>query len=318
MLNNKKQGLSKYASVLILLGIIIISSLLSPTFLKTANLINIARQISIITILAFGQTLIIINGEIDLSLGTTAGMVGTFACVVFIATQSLILTLIFGIILGAIVGFVNGFVVTNFRVPSFIVTLAMQSITMGIIYLYPNGNNVYEIGQFKVLGQGTLGFLPIPILIMIFIWIGMIVLLRYMKFGRYAYAVGGNIEAARASGINVKQTKLIAFVISGALAGLGGIVLMSRLNAGIPDAGIGYETDAIMAAVVGGTSFTGGSGTASGTMIGSFIIGILNNIMNQMGVEPYIQRISKGLLIIIAVAIDVKTKSKKGGTKILT
>jgi inositol transport system permease protein len=312
-----KQSFNKYASVIILLALIGVCSLLSPAFLTGQNIINITRQISIVTILAFGETLLIIGGELDLSVGSVVGMTGVFAIIFYLAFHSLFLSLLLGLLLGGIVGVVNGFIVTRFHVPSFIVTLAMQMVASGIIFLYTGGQNVYNIGSFTLFGQGNLARVPIPTLFMIAIWLLSWLILRKAKLGRYLYAIGGNVNAARASGIEVNRVKMAAFVISGLLAGLSGVILMSRINAGMPGAGVGFELDALMAAIIGGTSFTGGIGTASGTLIGSFIIGILNNILILLGVQSYVQRILKGALIIIAVAFDIQSKMNRRIVRIL-
>lgn len=310
-MKSNRLNLSKYMSVIILAGMMIISTLLDRTFLTGQNLINILRQISVVTILAFGETMLIIAGQLDLSVGTNAAMSGTFACIVFIATGSLPLAVLTGMALGALVGIVNGFVVTKFNAPPFIVTLAMQQITTGIIFLYTNGQNVYKIGDFRILGQGNIGFVPIPVIIMLVICAIVWLILKKMKFGRYLYAIGGNESAAVASGIKVKSVLMRAYIMSGVLAGLGGVILMSRLNAGLPASGTGMETDALMATIIGGTSFTGGIGTAVGTLIGACVIGILNNIMTLIGMQAYVQQILKGTLIICAVVIDIYSKQNK-------
>ena len=307
-----KVNFKRYSTLLILLAIVILSSFMSPNFLTSKNLLNILKQVSIVTILSFAQGMIIISGEIDLSLGTLAGMAGSFSCILYIATGNLVLAFLFGILIGAFVGAINGMFVAHFKLPSFIVTLAMQSVTFGAIFLYTNGNNIFQIGNFKVLGQGRLfNTIPITVVFMIIMWIITHILLKYTKFGRYLYAIGGNKEAANAAGIQVAKTKWIVFVISGIFAAIGGMILMGRLNAGIPSEGLGYETDAIMATVVGGTSFSGGIGTATGTLIGSLIIGIFNNVMNLIGIESYLQMIIKGFLIILAVLLDIRSKSRK-------
>ncbi|NLJ70513.1 MAG: ABC transporter permease [Clostridiaceae bacterium] len=314
-----KGTLQKYSTIIILLAMIMLSAILSSTFLTTTNIMNVLKQVSVVTILSFAQCMIIITGEIDLSLGTVAGMAGSYAVILYVATGSLVLSFGFGMILGALVGLINGLFIAYFKLPSFIVTLAMQSITFGAITLYTKGNNIYRIGDFKIFGQKELfGFLPITIFFIILMCIIMIILLRYTKFGRYLYAVGSNSESAVAAGIQVTKVKWVAFIISGIFAAIGGMVLMGRLNAGIPSEGQGYETDAIMATVVGGTSFSGGVGTATGTLVGSLIIGVLNNIMNLLGVEAYTQRIIKGFLIIIAVLFDVRSKQKKSTIKIMS
>ncbi len=313
----RKIRLGKYTSILILVMMIVICAFIDGTFLSPQNFINILRQISVVTIMAFGATILIIGGQLDLSVGTNAAMSGTFACITYISTNSLELSMIVGIMLGALVGIFNGFVVTMFNAPPFIVTLAMQQVTLGIIFLYTDGQNVYNIGDFRLFGQGSIGFVPVPIIIMLIIGVITWFLLEKFKFGRYIFAIGGNEKAALASGVNVKRTKMLAYIYSGALAGLAGVVLMSRLNAGLPGSGLGYETDALMAAIIGGTSFTGGIGTAVGTLIGASIIGILNNIMNLVGVQAYVQQILKGLLIIFAVVVDIYSKEHKKTVRII-
>jgi inositol transport system permease protein len=312
---NVKAILNKYGIYIVLCLMIVISSLISPVFLRPQNLVNILRQISIVTILAFGQTMLIIAGQLDLSVGTVAGMAGIFAVVFYLYSHSLVLALLLGIIIGAAVGVVNGWIVTRFDAPAFIVTLAMQGVTWGIAFLYTKGQNVYNIGDFRFYGQGSLLGIPIPIIIMVIIWLLVVFLLNKTKFGRYLYAIGGNETAAEASGIQVRKTKMAAFIISGALAGLSGVVLMSRLNAGLPAVGRGYETDALMAAIIGGTSFTGGVGTATGTLVGSAIIGILNNILVLLGVQSYAQQVLKGILIVTAICIDIQSKKRRVVTR---
>jgi inositol transport system permease protein len=253
-----KPNLRKYSLVLILIGMIGICSALSSSFLTATNLTNILKQVSIVTICAFAQGMIIISGEIDLSIGFLAGMAGSFACIVYIATGNLVLAVLVGLLLGGVIGAVNGLFVAHFKLPSFIVTLAMQAVCFGIISLYTGGQNIYKIGNFKVLGQGQIfGIIPITIFFMVIMLVITHILLKYTKFGRYLYAIGGNSEAANAAGVQVRKMKWIAFVVSGLFAAIAGMVMMGRLNAGIPSEGGGYETDAITATIIGGTSFSG-------------------------------------------------------------
>ncbi len=301
----------KYGIYLVLLAMIIISAIISPNFLDSKNLMNIARQISVTTIIAFGQTLLIICGMIDLSSGSVIALSGVLGVSVYMATGSLTFSLVAGVLIGALTGLISGVFVTKYKMPPFIVTMAMQLVARGAVYLYTGGQPIYQIGDFKKLGQGSVGFLPIPVLFMILVAVCCWIILNRMRFGRYLYAIGGNEDASHASGINVSSVKIQAFIVSGVFAGLAGVLLMSRLNAGLPQAGINYEFDAITAAIIGGTSFTGGIGTASGTLVGAFIMGILNNILNLMNVQSYVQQILKGAIIVAAVAIDISTKSKK-------
>lgn len=313
-----KIDIRKYSLILILIGMMIVCSILSQNFFTAKNLTNILKQVSIVTICAFAQGMIIICGEIDLSLGYLAGMAGSYSCIMYVATQNLPLAFMFGILLGALVGAVNGLFVAYFKLPSFIVTLAMQTVCFGAICLYTGGQNIYKIGDFKVLGQGDVfGIIPITVVFMLLMLIVTHVILKYTKFGRYLYAIGGNSEAANAAGVQVCKVKWAAFIVSGIFAAIAGMVMMGRLNAGIPSEGSGYETDAITATVIGGTSFSGGAGTAFGTFLGSLIIGVLNNIMNLMGIDSYLQMIIKGSIIILAVLADILTKTQKRSVKIM-
>jgi inositol transport system permease protein len=256
-------------------------------------------------------TFIIILGHIDVSLGSVIALTGTFAATVMVQTGSITLAVIAGLALGAFTGLVNGLVVTIFRIPSFIMTLAMSSVARGAILLYTDGAPVTGLGNFKVIGQGSIGPVPISVLILIAVFVACWVLLARTRFGRQLYAVGGNERAARASGIRPERVVVKAFVLNGLLCGLAGIILTSRINSGQPAAGVGYEFDAITAVVVGGTSLMGGTGTIPGTLIGAFIIGIINNILNLLNVSSYWQQIVKGLIIALAVILDVWTKSSR-------
>ncbi|PWJ50513.1 ABC transporter permease [Faecalicatena contorta] len=313
-----KPNVRRYSLILILIAMVGICSVLSDSFLTTTNLTNILKQVSIVTICAFAQGMIIITGEIDLSIGYLAGMSGTFACILYVATGNLVLAFLFGIFLGALVGAVNGLFVAHFKLPAFIVTLAMQSVCFGAVNFYTGGQNVYKIGDFKMLGQSDLfGFLPITVFFMLLMLAITHVVLRYTKFGRYLYAIGGNSEAANAAGVQVRKMKWIVFIVSGIFAAIAGMVMMGRLNAGIPSEGRGFETDAITATVIGGTSFSGGAGTAFGTFLGALIIGVLNNIMNLLGIDSYVQMIVKGFIIIVAVLVDSFSKKQGRTIKIM-
>lgn len=244
----------KYGTVLIFIGICILASLLSPTFLTEANLTNVLRQVVVVSLLACGVTFIIILGHIDVSLGSVLALCGVIATSVMAMTGSVILAVCAGVAVGIFTGLINGFVITFFRIPSFIMTLAMTTVARGAVLLYTGGSPVTGLGDFKVIGQGSLGPVPISVLILMAFVILSWVLLNKTKFGRYVYAVGGNERASRASGINPDSIVVKAFVFNGILCAVAGIVLMSRINSGQPAGGVGYEFDAITAVVVGGTS----------------------------------------------------------------
>lgn len=301
----------KYGTILIFVGIFILASFLSPTFLTEANLTNVLRQVVVVSLLACGVTFIIILGHIDVSLGSVLALCGVISASVMATTGSITLAIIAGIAVGIVTGAINGFVITFFRIPSFIMTLAMTTVARGTVLLYTAGAPVSGLGDFKIIGQGSIGPFPISVLILVAFALISWVLLNKTKFGRYIYAVGGNERAARASGINPDSIVMRAFIFNGILCAVAGIVLMSRINSGQPAGGVGYEFDAITAVVVGGTSLMGGTGMITGTIVGAMIIGVINNILNLMNVSSYWQQIIKGLIIAVAVILDVWTKSAR-------
>jgi inositol transport system permease protein len=303
----------RYGTVLIFVGLFVLASLVSPNFLTEANLINVFRQVVVVSLLACGVTFIIILGQIDVSLGSVLALCGVVSASIMTMTDSIALAVLVGVVLGAFTGLLNGAVITTFRIPSFIMTLAMTTVARGAALLYTGGAPVIGLGNFKVIGQGMAGPVPISVIILALVVVVSWVLLNKTKFGRYVYAVGGNERAALASGLRPSNVIIKAFIYNGILCGIAGIVLTSRINSGQPSAGTGYEFDAITAVVVGGTSLMGGTGTITGTIVGSFIIGIINNTLNLMNVNSYWQQIVKGMIIAVAVILDVWTKSSRRG-----
>ena len=303
--------LSKYSIFVILAVAFLISSLLNPNFLSAANLTNILRQNSIIAILAFGETLLIIAGCIDLSNGAVLALAGVLSVAVYKATGSLLAACAVGLVVGVLCNMISGFLTSFFKTPPFIATLAVMTMARGMALLYTSGQSIYQLGNFVVLGQGSLFGVPIPILFMVLILLVTWYILNNTRLGRSLYAVGGNEEAANASGIMVSRSKFITYLINGVFVGLAGVIFMSRNNAGLPAAAQGYEFEALTAAVIGGTSFSGGIGSAMGTLAGAFIVGILNNIMNLIGVNSYVQQIVKGGIIALAVIMDIRAKNNR-------
>lgn len=303
----------RYGTILIFIGIVILASLASPIFLTQANLVNVLRQVVVVSLLACGVTFVIILGQIDVSLGSVLAFVGTISASVMASTGSITLAVLAGLVLGALIGLMNGVVITFFRIPSFIMTLAMTTVARGAALLYTGGSPISGLGDFKIIGQGSIGPVPVSVLILALVVVVSWVLLNKTKFGRYVYAVGGNERAALASGLKPSKVIVQAFVFNGILVAIAGIVFMSRINSGQPAGGVGYEFDAITAVVVGGTSLMGGTGTITGTIIGSLIIGVINNTLNLLNVSSYWQQIIKGLIIAVAVILDVWTKSSKRG-----
>jgi ribose/xylose/arabinose/galactoside ABC-type transport system permease subunit len=278
------------------------------TFPTVSNLVTVVRQISINGILAVGVTFVILTGGVDLSLGSVVALTG-----VVTATCSGLpapVAIAFGILSGLLCGAVNGLVVTRGRVASFIVTLGMMTIARGLALVVSKGRPVSIQGDsIKQLG-GDIAGIPVPVVLLVVVALLAWVFLTRMRVGRHIYAVGGNEKAARAAGVGVENTKLLAYAVCGALAGLAGVVLAARINTGQPNAGVAYELDAIAAVVIGGTSLSGGVGGVGGTMLGALLMGVINNGLDLLGVNSYYQQIIKGLIIVGAVLLDRRSLSR--------
>jgi len=298
-----------YAIIIVLFVICGISAFLTPTFLNSENLTNIMRQVSIITIIAFGETMLIIAGMVDLAPGSVAALAGCISIGTYLTTHSILLAVISATAVGIVTGLTSGFIVTKFRVPSFIMTLAMMTIARGLTFIYTKGFPIYDIGAINYLGKGNLIGVPIPVVVMLTVAGYSAVLLNKTRYGRYLYAIGGSEEAAVAAGIKVRRIKILAFIVCGVFSAIGGVLLMARLNSGQPAAGVGYEFDAITGAIIGGTSFTGGVGTILGTLAGSLIVGVINNVLNLLSVPSYYQQVLKGVIIVVAVVLDLRTRT---------
>jgi len=311
----KQYAVIRYASqnAGILIGFVALClffALTTDTFLTSGNILTVLRQISINAIIAFGMTLVILIRGIDLSVGSIVAVTGTITVGLLVEGFGLPAALIAGMASGALIGFLNGFITAYGKIPSFIVTLAMMTIARGVAYVYTDGRPLrYDDSPvFNAIGNGYIGPIPVPILLMLICLIAISVLLNRTKFGRHVYAVGGNPEAARFAGINIRKIEMIVFTIAGAFSALSGIILAARLNSGQPIAGQGFELDAIAAVVLGGTSFAGGIGRVGGTIIGALIIGVLSNGLNLLHVSFYYQLLIKGAVIIAAVYFDMMKK----------
>lgn len=307
----KSQLKEKYSIFLVLLLMIILCTCFNRNFMSPDNISNIMKQLAVSTILAYGEMLLIISGMLDLSSGAVLALSGVFSVYIYKGTDSLLLAFLVAIFIAVICNIVNAIMVTNFKTPPFIATLAMQMAARGIALLFTNGQNIPQLGRYTVFGQGSIGPVPISILFIMVITIVIWYILRHTSLGRSLYAIGGNEEAAIASGISVNRNKYIVFIINGVLVGIAGVLFMSRVNAGLPNGAVGYEMEGLTAAIVGGTSFSGGVGTTMGTFAGALIIGCLNNIMNLTGVNSYVQQIVKGTIIALAVIWDIYSKNKK-------
>ena len=299
----------------ILIGLVVLFLFLSvatDSFLSTKNMLQVLRQICINGLLAFGMTFVLIIGGIDLTVGSVVAISGVSVVIMLNSGVPLPVALVVALLLGAIVGLLNGGIIALTGMPPFIVTLSLQGTIRGIAYVITDGRSVScDNAVFNAIGNGYLFGIPIPIYIVAFVMIVISILLYYTRFGRRMYAVGGNITAAGFSGIHVKKIMVQVYVLSGVLSALAGIILASRMYSGQPASGQAYESDAIAAAVLGGTSFNGGIGTVGGTLIGALVIGFLTNGLNLLHISSYVQMIIKGLVIIGAVGIDILKNRKK-------
>ena len=298
--------LRHYGIFIVFLAICIILSLISPQFLTISNWTIIITQVSINALLAFGVTFVIITGGIDLSLGSIVAVSGvTAAMLAHPNTYPLIVPILAALFAGLLIGAFNGFMITKSKIAPFIVTLGTMTIGRGLALILSDGRPVSNLSDsFVFIGSGKLLGLPILILILVIMFIICSVILNKTTLGRYIYALGGNEQAARASGIMVTRVKMMVYSISGVLAGLAGILLTSRITTGQPNAGAGFELDAIAAVVIGGTSTSGGKGSIGGTMIGVLLIGVINNSLDLLNVSSYYQQVVMGLIIIGAVVLD--------------
>ncbi|MBE6065831.1 ribose ABC transporter permease [Clostridium cochlearium] len=310
MNNDMKEFLLKFKSLFGLILLCVIISILTPRFLNVSNIMNVFTQVSVNAILAIGMSFVILTGGIDLSVGSTLAISGAISASIIRATNSIFLSIIVALIIGAIIGLMNGVVVAKGKIQAFIVTLATMTIFRGVTMVYTNGTPISGLSdKFMLIGnKKILGYIPVPAIITIVVLIIAWYILSQTRYGRYVYALGGNEDSARLSGINTDKIKTLVYVICGITAALSGVITTSRVGSASPNAGLGFELDAIAAVVLGGTSLAGGEGTVVGTIIGAMIIGVLNNGLNLAGVSAYYQSIVKGLVILLAVLIDKKSK----------
>ncbi|WP_251554600.1 ABC transporter permease [Neobacillus muris] len=304
----KSNLLKTYGLVIALLLVCAIFSVLSPVFLQPTNLMNILNQVAINAILAIGVTFVILIGGIDLGLGSYVAITGCMAALfAHPNTYPVMVPILLAVLGGVLIGAINGFFVTKAKLAPFIVTLGMMTIARGGALVISEGRPISNLSySFNLIGGGALFGIPIPVILLAAVFVISFFILRKTKFGRYLYAIGGNEEASRASGIHVNKIILSSYIICGALAGLAGLIQASRITTGQPNVGVGYELDAIAAVVIGGTSLMGGVGTVTGTVLGALIIGVINNGLDLLNVSSYYQQIIKGMIIIGALLIDRK------------
>ena len=294
----------------------VIVALLNNRFLSRGNILNVLRQLFSNCNLALGMCLVIITGGIDLSVGAIMALSGTLCAGTIAAGQLPIpVAILMGLAIGVLVGFINGTITAKMNIAPFIVTMATQQICRGLVYVYADGLPIRcDNPPFNFLGNGYVGEIPITILYSIFFVIVIWLVLSKSQLGRWIYAVGGNKNAARFSGINVDKVLMIVYAISGFLAAFAGIIYCARMYSGQPTLGNGDETDAIAAVVLGGTSFSGGIGKIGGVIIGILIIAVLSNALNLLGINSFWQLVAKGVVILLAVCVDnIKTHKRVKG-----
>jgi ribose transport system permease protein len=301
----------------ILIALIALSTFLSfasPYFLTADNALGVARAFSLTAIAAIGQTMVIITGGIDLSVGSVLALSGLSTGMLLATGWPLVPSIVAGLLVGMIFGACNGLLITRVGLPPFIATLGMLSIGRGLVYVLTKGYPVtVPRGEDLLLqvGQGYVGIVPVPVIIMLAITVIATLFLSKTTLGRYVYAVGGNEEAARLAGIDVSRVKMFVYTVSGLLAAVSGIILLSRLVSAQPSAGLGFELPVIAAAIIGGTSLVGGEGTVLGAVLGAAIIGVLENGMVLLGVNTYAQQAVTGAVILVAVGLDMWQKRRR-------
>jgi ribose transport system permease protein len=306
-------GLPEEAGLLlILLAISVVLTVLSPFFLTVPNLVNVILTMSVIGIVSIGMTYVMLAGGIDLSVGSTMGLAAVVAANFAKSGSPFVVVLAVGLGIGLVIGLINGLAITKLRVPPLIATLAMLSVAKGVQLIYSHGVTTFDLGdEVGWLGRGSVGPVPVPIVLLLLFYIVASFSLSRTAFGRKVYAVGGNERAARIVGIRVERIKIAVYVLSAILASFGGLILISRLDSAPTVIGTGLELDTIAAVVIGGTSLTGGKGGVWGTLIGVAILALIQNALNLLNVSPYFTQLVQGLVIFTAVAIDMNRKSRR-------
>ena len=308
-----KSMLGSYGIIFVLILLVAVFASLSPRFLLPDNIFNILRQVSIVGIISVGMTFVMLTGGIDLSCGSVVGASCVGAALLMTkASMHPVLACLIMVCFGTILGLANAYFISQLKVPPFIATLGMMTSVRGIAYIITGGLPVFGFNRsFTVLGQGYLGVVPIPVIVMLIVFAFGIIFLSKTRLGRHIYGVGGNEEASRLSGVHVKKIKYLVYGLAGFMSSLAGVVLLARVNSGQPNAGAGYEMDVITGVVLGGVSMSGGQGRLIMVVVGVMIMGILTNGMTMLTINEYVQQFVKGMVLIGAVALDSLIKSQK-------
>lgn len=304
--------MGKYGIGVILVFMIVIIAILKPRFIYPSNILNVLTQISVNCLIAYGMCLCITTGGIDLSVGSQLALVSVLlGQFIVVGGMNIGLAIVLSVAAATLFGFINGVLVAKFNMAAFVVTLATQLVIRSIAQIISDGKGLSMASQaFKDIYSATFLGIPYPILYMIIISIIMYIVMHWTKFGRYVFAVGGNVNAAIASGVNVFWVKTLCYTISGLLAGIAGVIFTSKTGSAQSNIGLAYETDAVAACVLGGTSFAGGIATAPGVLLGAIIIGCIYNGMNFLNIGSYYQYMTKGVIIIFAVLVDMVINKK--------
>lgn len=310
MLGAATNTIERYGIVLALIALSVVLAFLSPYFLTVSNLLNVLLQASINLVVAVGMTFVITSAGIDLSVGSMVALAGVvMAMLMKNDIGGLPVAVLGALVVGLFVGSFNGLLITRLRLPPFIVTLGTMSIVRGLALIISDGKPVYGLPQSELrIISGYIGPVPIPVIIALLVALLAHFVLRNTTIGEYTVAIGGNEEAARLSGISVHRYKVLIYAISGLMCGLASVILTARLSAAEPIAGVNYELDAIAATVMGGTSLMGGQGTIFGTIIGALLMSVLRNGLNLLNIQSYYQQLAIGVVIILAVTLDVLRK----------
>lgn len=304
-----KTGIFTYGILIFLIVLFLFLSFASPYFFTVDNLTTILRQVAVVGIVTVGMTMVILTGGIDLSVGSILGLSSVILAKLMVSGISISIAITITLIFGMILGFFNGFLINKINISPLISTLGTMTIYKGITYIVTNGGTIYGFPKsFSFIGQGYIFGVPVPVIILIFVYGFGFFILNSTRFGRYIYGIGGNEKASTLSGVDVVKVKYMVYIISGLLAALASVVMLSRINSALPNTGVGLEFDVVTAVVLGGVSVNGGEGKLQGVIVGLLIIGILTNGMILLSIGEYFQTVVKGLVLLTAVGIDNMVK----------